>query len=124
MALQGDIFKAGPDGSLTTFEQAFPTIATVEVDIDETGEGNQGLGRRSLTRRSVREFINCSNPHCGGKGLDLGALLRQMVEERGTTLMVKRDCLSRDENGRACPNTFSVAVRVTYYGNDTTAGRP
>ena len=111
MALQGDIFKASPDGRLTTFDEAFPSIESLEVVIDETGEGTQGLGLRGLTRRSVREYINCSNPRCYGKGLDLGGLLAghdSKSEQRRTR--VETPCGSREETGICMPQCVSRAI--------------
>jgi hypothetical protein len=114
MTLQGDIFKSDSDGETTTFNRAFPTIAAIGVDIDETGEGNHGLGRRSLTRRSMREYINCSSPHCSGKGLDLGLLLREMIATHQRECKVERVCAGHDEAGNSCKNVFHVALHVTY----------
>jgi len=116
MKIQGDIFKGAKAGELTTFDGAFPTIQTVEVFIKESGEGNDGLGLRALTRRSVRETINCSNPRCFGKGLDLGGLLRQMLQAGETTRSLETPCGSREENGTSCPNVFHVEVTLTLQG--------
>jgi hypothetical protein len=82
--------------------------------IDETGEGTSGLGLRCLTRRSVREFINCSNPRCYGKGLNLGGMLREMIKGRETTRTIETLCGSREETGVACPNAFHVRLHIVY----------
>jgi hypothetical protein len=114
MGLQGDIFKSSEDGGLTTFDGAFPSIESLEVVIDETGEGTEGLGLRCLTRRSVREFINCSNPRCYGKGLDLGGLLRSMLHTQQLAHTLETPCGSREESGVPCPNIFHVRLQVIY----------
>ena len=114
MKLQGDIFKSAKPGETTTFEGAFPTIKTVNVVIKEEGQGTEGLGLRALTRRSVRETINCSNPRCFGKGLDLGGLMRKMVHAGETTHTVEIVCGSRHRRFHACCNVFYVQLAITY----------
>lgn|GEM_PF-3195521 len=118
MKLQGDIFKSNIDGELTTFERAFPTIDSLDVAIDESGEGSEGLGLRCLTRRSVREYVNCSNPRCLGKGLDLGALLRQMTQNKQRALATELQCQSREESGMPCKNIFHIRLRITYVASN------
>jgi len=110
---QGFIFKL-PDGSEAPFEQVFPEIVAVDVVIEETGPGNEGLGLRSLTRRSVRETINCSNPLCHGKGLALGDLLRKMVKNHQAEWQGASTCTSRKESGDACQNAFQVKVTIRF----------
>lgn len=112
MRLQGAIFHGQHDGESLRFEEAFPQIAAVEVEIDEAGPGNEGLGRRCLVRRSIREFINCSNPACQGKGLALGAILRRMLREGVSELGLDQACASRLESGDPCPNGFRLQIRL------------
>jgi len=113
MTLQGFIFKAA-DGSSAPFDAVFPQIAAVEAVIEEKGEGNQGLGLRSLTRRSVREYINCSNPQCTGKGLALGLLMRRMVKEQMDRWEGHFPCESQEEAGTPCANTFQVQLTIRF----------
>jgi hypothetical protein len=110
--LRGDIFRspAGP----VSFDRAFPEIESIDVIVEESGEGNAGLGRRHFTKRSVREIINCSSAHCGGQGFLLGDLLREMVASRTTEAHRTGNCQSREESGRPCTNAFDVKVRISY----------
>jgi hypothetical protein len=116
MVLQGSIFK-GADGSddSARFEEAFPEIKSVKVTIEESGPGNEGLGLRELTRRSVREYINCSNPDCLGKGLLLGDVLRRMQTEKQTQLSWEQNCSSKDHAGRPCANHFRIRIYLLFF---------
>jgi len=113
MTLQGFIFKAA-DGSEAPFERVFPEIDAVEVVIEETGPGNEGLGLRVLKRRSIREMINCSNPNCLGKGFALGKVLRELVQKHHTEWSGKLSCTSREESGAACLNRFVVQIKIVF----------
>jgi hypothetical protein len=114
MKLQGTIFRS-ETGENVTFEKAFPDIKLIDVVIDESGAGTEGLGTRCLTRRSVRETINCSNPRCLGKGLELGALIRHMVQMRQTHHALTALCQSREENNHPCANHFNMQIAITYF---------
>jgi len=112
----GDIFIRSPEqpGVRVTFAEAFPDIESLDAAVAETGEGNQGLGIRRFTRLSAREFVNCSNHRCSGKGFSLGELLRAMTRGRRTRLSQARSCLSHEESGRRCPNRFQVDIELRY----------
>src|SRR4051812_49231485 len=99
--------KAGAIFGEATFAEAFPTIATLTVEVTESGEGNHGLGIRRFNQRSAREWVNCSSENCLGKGFSLGALLRRLVAEGQITVQREQSCESLEESGRPCANRFS-----------------
>lgn len=124
--MQGDIFKArGATADIRVpFAEAFPEIERVQVDLEETGEGNRGLGLRRFEKRSVREFINCSNQSCAGIGLSLGELLRDMANRRQARARIEKSCESQIENGCPCPNRFALDVSVTYHSDSRDSPNP
>jgi hypothetical protein len=110
---QGRIFNSTTlPGQLITFAEAFPDIEAVAADITEVGEGNAGLGVRRFYKNSVREYVNCSNGACGGRGLAMGDLLRQMLREKRDAAEFDLACESRQESGHPCLNRFHVRLRI------------
>lgn len=110
---QGRIFKSAHSlPQLATFQEAFPMLDSVSAEVSEFGEGNAGLGLRRFHKNSIREYVNCSNVHCLGRGLAMGDLLRQMLREARDEAEFDRPCDSRDESGASCPNHFGVRIRL------------
>ena len=61
-------------GTPGTFEQTFPQVEAVTVEIEEYGDGIYGGERsRRYTRESLAEYVNCSNPLCYNGGVQWGA---------------------------------------------------
>jgi hypothetical protein len=112
---QGGIFSS-PKNSVggLTFQEAFPDIETVHAEVHETGEGNHGLGLRRITKNSLREFVNCSNPTCAGQGLAIGQIIQQMAASREAKRSLHERCQSHEESGRRCPNYFEGFIELTY----------
>jgi hypothetical protein len=47
-----------------SFDEAFPQIEDVVVEVRESGHGVRGDTRRVYRKPSLGEHINCSNPIC------------------------------------------------------------
>ncbi len=110
---QGGIFRSNSSEELSIpFSEAFPQIQEIDAEISETGEGNEGLGVRRFNRLSAREYVNCSNHRCGGKGFSFGDLLREMIAQRQIERKTDKPCLSNEDGGRPCPNHFAIVVRL------------
>lgn len=112
---QGKVFRNPETGEewAYTFEQAFPKIETVSVSVHEEGPGNEGLGVRVFHKRSVREYINCSNPDCSGKGYRLGDRFRQMLDEDQLSCRDVKLCSGTIESTtQACPNQFQIDLHL------------
>jgi len=109
----GNIFPSRHNPDLQVpFKEAFPEIESLHVEVTETGEGNHGLGLRRFTTLSIREFINCSNHRCGGKGVCIGEVLREMIAHGVAERTLQRPCQSREENGKPCPNIFTLQIHL------------
>jgi polysaccharide biosynthesis protein PslG len=116
MASQGGIFWSSDEdrGKTFRFEEVFPEIRSLAVEIIEQGSGNAGLGARRFSKNSVREFINCSSASCSGIGFWLGRLLRRMVRDGRRRLHVQAPCESRQESGTPCLNSFDVRIALEF----------
>jgi len=120
---RGDIFRKNAESDeYVRFAEAFPEIAELSVDVDERGEGNEELGLRRFHQGTVREFFNCSNHRCVGRGFRMGDLLRDMTRRRDTRRDVEVRCQSREESGGVCANIFRVSVRIAYRPSSPAAG--
>jgi polysaccharide biosynthesis protein PslG len=118
---QGAIFWSSDEDREKTFrfEEVFPAIRSLVVEVVEQGSGNAGLGARRFSKNSVREFINCSSAHCAGIGFWLGRLLRRMVRDGRRRLHVQTTCESREESGARCQNLFDVRIAIEFASPDT-----
>jgi hypothetical protein len=64
------------------FEEVFPDIDRVTVEVEESGYGAGGYEKSNLPG----EFIDCSNPQCYGGGFSIGRILRDMTRQKQTSL--------------------------------------
>src|SRR5450755_2079119 len=112
----GAIFRSGTtaEEKKVTFAEAFPEVDSLSAEIIETGPGNSGLGVRRFQRTSFREYINCSNVQCSGRGLPLGDLLRDMVSRRQKSCESHHPCAGHQDSKLACPNAFHIDMEVFY----------
>lgn len=111
-------FRSGPTLS---FEEAFPEIEEVLIEVDEIGDGvDRGLGSRRYTKNSFGEYINCSNPVCYKGGFSIGAILRGMVASRRTDFETTKGCQGYEGSPkgrryyRPCSNGFKIRVHIDY----------
>lgn len=105
----------------TTFDEAFPQIAEVSVEVTQTGRGvSQVLSKLTYTKQSLGEFINCSNPLCYNGGFSIGSILREMVRNKQSDLSTTRSCQGYEGSAKGrsrwgpCMNCFSVRVHIDY----------
>ncbi len=107
-----------------SFAKEFPQIADIKVRVKETGEGvhvnARTKGGSYYNKDSVREFIDCSNPLCYKGGIPLGAVIRQMVSRKETTLEDAATCRGYEGSPkgrrkvRDCLNSFQYTVTLQY----------
>lgn len=106
-------------GEKTTFEEAFPSVKSVAVEVAETDYGIP-LKTRTYYKDSLGECIDCSNQRCYGGGFDLGAILRDMIENRITNRETTEFCQGYEgspkgrKNYGPCGRRFVVKVKITY----------
>jgi hypothetical protein len=109
-------------GTPTTFANAYPTVATLKVDVETKtvlrGEREESY---SFNQESLRPILDCRNPRCFGGGIDLDRLLRfTVVGPKLTTFETTQFCTGYEGSpkGRrrtdSCDTMFKVKVAVTY----------
>jgi hypothetical protein len=103
-----------------SFENAFPSIDDVTVELTETGAGRWNGVSRKLGKPALGEFIDCHNPLCYNGGFSVGQILREMISKNKTELETTRLCqdYERSPGGRRlcrpCVNHFDIQVRLKY----------
>ncbi len=114
MKKQGAIFRDPhlQQENKLQFQEAFPEIKALDIEVTEQGPGNEGLGLRRFTALTVREYINCNNPDCTGKGLSMGDHLRQMLQARQNRQDIQQACEGSTPQG-PCKNHFHVTIALT-----------
>lgn len=101
------------------FTQAFPTVKSVIVDVEEREIGEEPR-RRRFTEHDLSEYVNCSNRLCYNGGVDVGDVLRRAVEKRETEFTFSRACQGYEGSPkgrrryRECMHRFVVTARVEY----------
>jgi hypothetical protein len=111
---RGNIFFGERAEDRLTFSEAFPEILDASAEVEETGEGNHGLGLRRFHKQGLREYINCSNHRCLGKGFALGFYLREMIRAHASERAIDCPCESHDEDGHPCGNRFKAQIKIQY----------
>jgi hypothetical protein len=116
-----DLFKYSVFGTKVPFREAFPEIADIVVEINETGEGlHGGVSKRKLGPDSIGEFVNCSNPICYGGGFNLVDIIREMVSKKETEREDSRLCRGNEGSPkgrriyRKCFNMFEIKINIKY----------
>ncbi|AKI97035.1 hypothetical protein [Kosmotoga pacifica] len=105
-----------------SFEEAFPEIEDLTVEVEETGHGVSELNRKRTYRKQYfpGEYIDCSNPLCYNGGFSIGSILREMVKKRQTELETLKLCQGHEGSPkgrriyRKCMNFFKVKVSIKY----------
>lgn len=107
------------------FDEAFPEIEDVTVEVEETGDGVYGKGSLAYRKPHVGEFIDCSNPLCYNGGISIGSFLREMIRNRQTELETSKMCQGYEGSPkgrrvyRRCFNFFKIKVSVKYKENQS-----
>ena len=105
-----------------SFEEAFPEIEDLTVEVEETGHGVGEWNRKRIYRKQYLpgEYIDCSNPLCYNGGFSIGSILREMVKKKQTELETSKLCQGHEGSPkgrriyRKCMNFFKVKVSIKY----------
>ena len=107
-------------GRKVSFDEAFPQIEDVVVEVKESGHGIRRDNRRVYRKPYLGEYIDCSNPICYNGGFSIGAILREMVRNRQAELETSKICQGYEGSPkgkrkyRDCVNFFKIKVSVKY----------
>ena len=105
-----------------SFEEAFPEIEDLTVEVEESGHGVSEWNRKRTYRKQnfPGEYIDCSNPLCYNGGFSIGSILREMVRNRQTELETSKLCQGNEGSPkgrriyRKCMNFFKIKVSIKY----------
>lgn len=112
-----------------TFEDAFPGIATIRIEYEETGQGvrrfgtggHEGAGKGILTdKKRIGQYLRCSNPLCYGGGYDIVSVVRDMVSKNEEEREGSGCCQGNEGSPkgqriyRTCMNYFKYRITITY----------
>ena len=109
-------------GKTSEFGGAFPTIESLQIDVEEEGEGvSASTASTTYTMRTLPgEYVDCRNPLCYKGGFNLGAILRTMVERRQEDLQTIEHCQGYEgspkgrRNDGPCDNRLKVRIRLRF----------
>ena len=104
------------------FEEAFPDIDDITVDVEEKGYGVYGeSNKRRYTRQYLPgEYVDCSNPSCYNGGFSIGQVLRDMVKNKQTDAEMSQICQGYEGSPkgkrryRSCINSFTIKAHIVY----------
>ena len=109
----------------TTFENAFPEIEKISVEVNERGKGvYSGFGASHFGKGNVGEYINCKNPKCYNGGFNIGEVIRSLYFRKETEAEGSAECQGREgtPKGRRlydyCENRFTYKVKIEYKPKD------
>lgn len=108
-----------------SFDEAFPEIEDIVIEVAEDGHGVRHWGRDDPKRIYKKphlpgEYVDCSNPLCYNGGVSVGSIIRDMVRERATKRETSEICHGYEGSpkGRrkysSCMNFFKVKISITY----------
>jgi hypothetical protein len=105
-----------------SFDEAFPEIDNLTVEVEESGHGISDCDRRSTYKKQYfpGEYIDCSNPLCYNGGFSMGSILREMVKNKQTELETSKLCQGNEGSPKGrkiykkCMNFFKIKVSVCY----------
>ena len=109
-----------------SFDEAFPEIENVVIEVEERGDGVNHWGfcgsRRVYKNPHLPgEYIDCSNPLCYNGGVRVGSIIHEMVKERSTGRVGSTSFCQGYEGSpkgrrryRKCTNSFKVIISITY----------
>jgi len=106
---------------VSTFSEAYPSIAKLHVEISEAAMGFGSETRQLvLTEDNFRHAVNCSNPVCYGGGIEIGWIIHNMVSKKESDHEERQKCKGYEGSPkgrrryRSCIHSFHVKAHVEY----------
>jgi hypothetical protein len=104
------------------FDEAFPQIQDLTVEVEESGRGVGDWKRKSTYGKQnfPGEYINCRNSLCYNGGFSIGLILREMVRNKQTDLETSESCKGNEGSSKGrriygkCMNFFKIKVSIKY----------
>ena len=109
-------------GRKVSFDEAFPEIEDLTVEVEESESGISDLGKKYTFRKQDLpcEYIDCRNPLCYKGGFSIGSILHEMVRTKQTNLETSKVCQGNEGSPkgrkiyRSCMNFFKIKVSIKY----------
>ncbi len=109
-------------GKKASFDEAFPTIEDLTVEVEEFGQGITKGNRQRVYRKQnfPGEYIDCDNPLCYNGGFSIGEILREMVANTQMELDTSKLCQGNEGSPKGrrihkkCMNAFHIKVSIKY----------
>jgi len=101
------------------FEQAFPQIEDLRVEIEESLYGSKKQAAR-YEKDGLEEYFDCSNILCHGGGISIGGIIRKMVQKNETHFEDIDICVGHEASPkgrriyRKCMHSFKVVIDIKY----------
>jgi hypothetical protein len=115
-------------GTPALFLDAYPQVAEIKVESDESGDFPIGqsphMQHRVLTNNDVGSVLRCSNPLCKQGGLSIQNVVYFMLEAHETYKEFTGHCDGHEgspkgrRKGAPCSNYFKVKVTIKYKQSD------
>lgn len=114
-----DIFKETNYvfGSKGNFKDAFPEIQEMFIHVTELESliwMKEQATHYLTVERPGGEYIDCTNPSCGGGGFSMGNVLRKAINSKEEEIEQSITCLGRETSGRRCMHAFKISGSVKY----------
>jgi hypothetical protein len=109
------------------FSEAFPEIASIRVELSQTGEGTYDWDRNRVftTETFPGEYVDCTNRICYNGGISLGRILRDMVAKKESHREGAELCQGNEASPkghsiyRKCLNRFEYKIDIEYKAQST-----
>jgi hypothetical protein len=108
------------DGTPTTFAKAYPSVSTLRLVGEESGDIGEGrIPTRAVqySQADIPARINCSNPRCKQGGYELQLTLDTVIGNKEASCHVSWSCNGREgRHGGPCTNSLKFTVDIIYRG--------
>ena len=109
-------------GSKAPFDEAFPQIEDILVEVQESLHAAPVIRTSNLDKRTISEFVNCGNSRCYNGGFSVGNVIREMVRdgktEHETELTICQEGggppRGRKQIHGSCYHFFKAKVMIKY----------
>ncbi|WP_367872961.1 hypothetical protein [Luteolibacter sp. Populi] len=104
---------------LTTFREAYPQVASLELEVTAfpMGFGQSENYYYSLTC-PPGQYAPCPNPQCAGGGFNIGSFLSDLIHRNETEGEIQGGCVGRErlnrKHSRHCFYCFKAKAKLTY----------
>ncbi len=123
---QRDVFNESTPwlGTTPPFNEAFPTVAKLEVAVTEKSSAPGWLKDSAYGKHTAGDYVDCTNPACSDGGFRLGDILQMMTHARELEWSATESCQGHEggpkgtSSYRPCDHWFEIAIEIAYKDAD------